>query len=134
MAFKGIFTKVVLSFFNPFHMVTRMSILQLKSYHATLLLKTHQWLPIALRMKYRLLQGHDQYILSLAGPSFFLTLHPLLAELQQHPPSFNSLVVSSSFSPQRLEPSCLALPGMLLLEFFFFFSSLSFQCKYHLFS
>ena len=62
---------------------------------------------LALRMKYRLLQGHDKYIPSFATPSFFSAFYPFITELQQYPPSFNSLVVSSSLLSQRLEPSCL---------------------------
>lgn len=55
-----------------FHMVARKSFLKLKSYHVTVLLKTHLWLPIVLRM----LQSYDQYGPSLTVPSFFLILCP----------------------------------------------------------
>ena len=48
-----------------FHMLARMSILQLKPYHVAPFKNSSVAGYLALRMKYRLLQGHDQYIPSL---------------------------------------------------------------------
>ena len=71
--------------------------------------------------------GAIAFSASLASPSFFSIFYPFITEIQQYPPSFNSLVVSSSLLSQRLEPSCLLCLECLSEKFPL--SSPSFKCK-----